>query len=676
VSNELNALIKRVEGTDSALAQELRKQIEAITKRREFGLVFERHLPESVALVDRRISVGDKVRFIPPRGAASAESDVTWTVTKISGKKGEQVAELLDPRTKEEGSRAVGDLVYMADFRDPIYPGLESMGRIDKGENTPTHVVMNGENFHALEALLFAHQGTVDVIYIDPPYNTGGKSSWLYNDNYVDGDDAYKHSKWLAFMERRLRLAKKLLRDTGVLFVSIDDAEQHRLRMLLDQVFGEENFVDTLAVEMSTTSGPKTVNAQQGTIVKNTEFVHIYKRSTAFDRVKHTPLLDGINSFDTHYTAWLNEDGTLGSLVERMLADEHVAAEILRTGLGSSRGFSINNMDKLLAVSEVARVFVTDNLARIARVDRAPVSAEGQVTAVGQWKAFEVDHRTYLLTTLANGAIQSLMPLSLNYRMSDDYKPRFGRTVIRGDLWKGFHQDMGNVAKEGGVAFSNGKKPVRLVKQLIRWANNSPEALILDFFGGSGTTAHAVIAMNSEDGGRRRAIVVTNNEVNEKDATAMRRKGLRPGDEAWEAQGVCEAVAMPRLTNVATSRNTPANIEFFRLTYQDPALVELHLAFEAVAPLLWARAGAQGRRIDQPTDTYDITDTYAVLFSIDATRNFLAAVEKAGGLRVAFIVTDDETQYQAVASQLPKGIESVRLYESYLRTFQINAERV
>lgn len=133
---------------------------------------------------------------------------------------------------------------------------------------------------------------------------------------------------------------------------------------------------------------------------------------------------------------------------------------------------------------------------------------------------------------------------------------------------------------------------------------------------------------------------------------------------------------MPRLTNVATSRNTPANIEFFRLTYQDPALVELHLAFEAVAPLLWARAGAQGRRIDQPTDTYDITDTYAVLFSIDATRNFLAAVEKAGGLRVAFIVTDDETQYQAVASQLPKGIESVRLYESYLRTFQINAERV
>jgi adenine-specific DNA-methyltransferase len=185
-----------------------------------------------------------------------------------------------------------------------------------------------------------------------------------------------------------------------------------------------------------------------------------------------------------------------------------------------------------------------------------------------------------------------------------------------------------------------------------------------------------VIAMNSEDGGRRRAIVVTNNEVNEKDATAMRKKGLRPGDKAWEAEGVCEAVAMPRLTNVATSTTTPANIEFFRLTYQDPALVELHLAFEAVAPLLWVRAGARGRRIDQPTDTYDITDTYAVLFSIDATRNFLAAVEKAEGLRVAFIVTDDETQYQAVASQLPVGIESVRLYDSYLRTFQINTERV
>jgi adenine-specific DNA-methyltransferase len=678
VSNELHALINRVDGIDSPLAQELRKHIEAITRRREFGLVFERHLPESVALINRRISVGDAVRFIPARGKVSAESGATWTVTKIKVESGAQVAELFEPRTKEEASRAIEDLVCLADFRDPIFPGLESMKRVEEGGNTPTHVVINGENFHALEALLFAHQGSIDVIYIDPPYNTGGKSSWLYNDNYVDGDDAYKHSKWLAFMERRLRLARKLLRDTGVLFVSIDDAEQHRLRMLLDQVLGEDNFVDTLAVEMSTTSGPKTTNAQQGTIVKNVEFVHIYRKSAAFDQVRHTPLFDGVPQWDGDYTLWLNDDGTITEFVDEIAKDPDVAKDIVKYDLVKKSGVFIGMaaMGKLLAVSEAANAFVLANLDRIARRDIPPASCKDMDAPVRGWIEVEADHRTYVLTRLRSGTLNQVYTLRRNYRGSDDYRPRFGRTVIRGDLWKGFHQDMGNVSREGGVAFTNGKKPVRLIKQLIRWANNSPDALVLDFFGGSGTAAHAVIAMNSEDGGRRRAIVVTNNEVPEKAATSMRKQGLRPGDEAWEAEGVCEAVAIPRLTNVATSPATPANVEFFRLTYQDPALVELHLVFPAVAPLLWIRAGAQGRRIDQPTDTFDIADTYAVLFNIDATRAFLTAVEKAHDLRLAFIVTDDETQYQAVASQLPEGIESVRLYESYLRSSQINAERV
>ena len=117
------------------------------------------------------------------------------------------------------------------------------------------------------------------------------------------------------------------------------------------------------------------------------------------------------------------------------------------------------------------------------------------------------------------------------------------------------------------------------------------------------------------------------------------------------------------------------NVEFFTLTYENPALVELDLAFERIAPLLWMRAGSQGRRIDERTDSFDVADTYAVLFDVDASKPFLEAVEKAEGLRIAFIVTDDETQYQAVAGQLPEDVESVRLYESYLRTFQINTER-
>lgn len=133
-------------------------------------------------------------------------------------------------------------------------------------------------------------------------------------------------------MYSRLKLARNLLAEDGAIFVSIDDSESANLKRLLDEVFGEQNFIDTIAVEMSTTSGPKTVNAQQGTIVKNVEFVHIYARSSEFDRISHTPLLDGVDAYDTHYSTWLNEDGSLGSLADKMLADERVKSDIHRYG--------------------------------------------------------------------------------------------------------------------------------------------------------------------------------------------------------------------------------------------------------------------------------------------------------------------------------------------------------
>jgi len=99
----------------------------------------------------------------------------------------------------------------VAEFRDPIYPGLVSTGRVERGGDKPFHTVINAENFHALQLLLYTHEGKVDAIYIDPPYNTGAKD-WKYNNDYIDADDSYRHSKWLAFMERRLKLARRLLR--------------------------------------------------------------------------------------------------------------------------------------------------------------------------------------------------------------------------------------------------------------------------------------------------------------------------------------------------------------------------------------------------------------------------------------------------------------------------------
>lgn len=677
MSNELQSLLARVESSDPSTAKELRRHIDVLQGRRQFGLNFEKHTPESVALTGRPVTVGDKVRFLPPRGETVVESKVTWLVTAISGPAGERIASLVDPRTKGETTRAVKDLVFVADFRDPIYPGLITSGAPEmNGGDAPSHTVINAENYHALELMLFTHQGQVDLIYIDPPYNTGGKTSWLYNDDYVDRDDKYKNSKWLAFMDRRLRLAKKLLKPSGAIMVSIGDDEQHRLRMLMEQVFGVENHVAQLAVEMSTTSGPKTTNAQQGTIVKNVEYVLIYRKSPAFDtEVKHTPLYDEVKGWDKDYSLWLNDDGTITSFYDELAADPAVHADIVAAKLvkknGSFAGASA--MDRLLAFSDAANAFVEANLDHIARRDTPPVSVQHVDAPVRGWIEVEADHRTYYVTRLKSGTINQVYTLRRNYRAVDENSNKLGRTVIRGDLWRGFHQDMGTVSREGGVGFANGKKPIRLIKQLIRWANNSPDAVILDFFGGSGTTTHAVMAMNAEDQGRRRSILVTNNEVSRDASRSLKKKAFRPGDELWEAEGVFEAVTQPRLRNSA--REAKANVEFLTLTYENPALIELDMAFERIAPLLWMRAGSEGRRIDNPNTTFDLVDVYAVLFNVDASRVFLDAVHKAVGVRVAYIVTDDESQFQAIASQLPDGVEAVRLYESYLRTFQINTGR-
>ena len=159
----------------------------------------------------------------------------------VARKDGERVAKLLpaEPTGAESVAveRVVADLAVVAEFRDPIYPGLASTGKVQRGGDKPFHTVINAENFHALQLLLYTHEGKVDAIYIDPPYNTGAKD-WKYNNDYIDADDVYRHSKWLAFMERRLKLARRLLNPAGsALIVTIDEKEYLRLGILLEQTF-------------------------------------------------------------------------------------------------------------------------------------------------------------------------------------------------------------------------------------------------------------------------------------------------------------------------------------------------------------------------------------------------------------------------------------------------------
>ncbi|WP_143180527.1 site-specific DNA-methyltransferase [Bowdeniella nasicola] len=566
--------------------------------------------------------------------------------------------------------------------------------------------------------MLFTYQGRVDCIYIDPPYNTRA-NDWKYNNNYVDPSDSYAHSKWLAFMERRLKIAKKLLNPReSVLIVTIDEKEVHRLGLLLDQIFSG------FPRQMVTTVIAPAGQARGSQMYRVEEYIFcVYIGSAA--------ATGGI-------------DNMLSTLEERD-ADEETPepTEIKVTWENlTRRGTDARRVDR---ERQFFPIFIDPEAKRVVSIgepllpvtaDRNTVQAPDGTIAVwpirsdgseGRWRVgrdgvlklherglvrvgrFNKKHGRWSMNYLLRADVQRLdrgeividgwteqgTPV-LRRPVTDEVNKVRPKTV-----WNRESHNAGNYGTALLRKFLPGRsfpfpKSLYAVEDTLRFfVADKPDALVLDFFAGSGTTAHAVMRLNKQDGGQRRSISVTNNEVNDNEA-ALLAKGLRAGDEEWDSQGICERVTKPRIQAAVTgctpegdpisdeytftdvfpmSDGFEENVEFFTLTYENPALVELNMAFERIAPLLWMRAGSYGRRIDERTDTFEVADTYAVLFSVDASRSFLAAIEKTEGLRIAYIVTDDETQYQAVAGQLPDGVESVRLYESYLRTFQINTGR-
>jgi adenine-specific DNA-methyltransferase len=225
--SRLTDLIAQAKAKDPDLGQELEREFKTLASRRSFGLNFERHLPESVELPGRPVRKGDKVRVLPPRGSTEKGDQRLWRVHSLERQNGRRVAqvELINSDEPEQQQVPAEDLVVVAEFQDYIYPGLVSTGKVERGGDKPYHTVINGENFHALEALTFTHRGKIDAIYIDPPYNSGARD-WKYNNDYVGEEDLYRHSKWLAMMERRLIVAKELLNPaSSVLIVTIDEKE-------------------------------------------------------------------------------------------------------------------------------------------------------------------------------------------------------------------------------------------------------------------------------------------------------------------------------------------------------------------------------------------------------------------------------------------------------------------
>ena len=708
--SRLTELIRQAKEKDPALGAELEREYRTLAGRRAFGLNFERHRPEAVELPARPVRRGDKVRVLPPRGSTDRGDSGLWRVARIEKVDGERRAHL-DPRgadDREPTTVDAADRVVVAEFRDPIYPGLVPTGHVHNGGDKPAHTVINGENFHVLKALTYTHRGKVDAIYIDPPYNTGAKD-WKYNNDYVEGDDLYRHSKWLAFMERRLLLAKELLNpESSVLIVTIAEVELHRLGVLIEQAF------PAATTQLVTSVINRAGSPRPGRLTRVEEYLLFVFVGDVTASPWTSNLLseedDGGNL--TMPTVWFSairvgsrkalrsyydetalfypvlidsETGRLHSVGDPLPSGQSPGEYPLPAGTTPIWPTS-NGREQTWRFSREKMVEAFENgTARLGRRD--PETGARPVTYLRPGTIKGIEEGTFeVLGRNEEGALElglagestATKPAATVWNRTSHYARDHGSKLLARLLpGRDFPFPKALYAVEDAVRVATG---------------NKAGAVVLDFFAGSGTTAHAVMRLNKQDGGRRQCISVTNNEVSADEQKRLRKDGLRPGDPEWEALGICDHITKPRIEAAITGR-TPGgepikgdykftdefpmadgfeeNAEFFTLTYENPVAIGHNRAFEKVAPLLWLRAGAAGRRIDAIAEAgWDVADTYGVLWDLDEAAAFAEVVGEGEHVRLVYLVTDDDRRFQSVARQVPDGVEVVRLYESYLTNFR------
>lgn len=662
----IHELIRQLRASNPALGDEIAHEVELLAKRRAFGLNFERHTPEAVELPTRRLRVGDSVRILPPRGQNPKADDARlWRIASFTAEGESRIAHLVGPSPEEDHSTlqvSADELVFVSEFRDPIYPGLMSTGKVERGADKPFHTVIKAENYHALQALLYTHRGKVDAIYIDPPYNTGN-DGWIYNDDYVSNDDMYRHSKWLAFMERRLLLAKELLAQTGVIIVAIGDEEHHRLRMLMDQIFSARNFI----VNVTWQGGVSALAKHHG---GGADYMLIYGLDAPAVGQFRDP-----KPFAPEMLALVRQSLSTG-------ASPGEAQDALKAFIKSKKGDIAPGLAIFNKVDDEGNIYLEGDLGNsLPRPNlRYPiVNPETGRSYEPPTNGWEVS-KEKMDALIAEGRIifgNRNVPARkklLSEQMDQLPAPSF-------------YKDRRSASQRlrrmlGGDRFPNSKDPDVVARWLRMVAPR--DGVILDFFAGSGTTAEAVARLNSEDGGTRRSVLVTNNEVASSEAKRLRIDGYRPGDHEWDGRGVYEYVTKPRIIAAVTGRSVNGtvisdgfneNIEFFTLTYETPMRIQSHREFARIAPLLWLRAGSRGRRIEELPAGWDVADTYGVIHDVDKTDAFVAAMADNRDATTAFIVTDEDRFFEAIANSLPSEVEVVRLYDSYLRNFEIDAMR-
>ncbi len=393
------------------------------------------------------------------------------------------------------------------------------------------HLLIEGDNYYALSLLRYTHYNKIDLIYIDPPYNTGNKD-FKYNDVFVERDDTYRHSKWLSFMHKRIKLAKDLLTDDGAIFVSIDDNEYVRLVMLMEDIFGEKN-IKTIVVKMSEATGVKMASANaSGTIPKLKEYVVIAKK----DGIKNL-IVEKIpkEKWDNEYKQFIH-NATAEELAEvkEIKDDEERTADDIRrlekiVANWQSEPLSSTFSRLGISNSKEQEDFKYDNAWRIYRT--ASLEGGAKSLAIEKKRAFKKAPNYYSITTprkkcyLIDGSVNPETPSPRSKILfADEYL-----TIHPGDLWTDIKTT--GLENEGGVDFRNGKKPLRLIERIVKMISKN-DSIILDFFAGSGTLGEAVMRINKQDNGNRRFILVTNNEENIcQDITLRRIKNYIAGNQ-------------------------------------------------------------------------------------------------------------------------------------------------
>ncbi len=690
----LQDLIKQID--DPMLRQRIMMEVNKLAKQKKFGLVFEEHLPECTPLYDVKITVGSKVAL-----KTGQMSDI-YLVNAIKDKKA-----VCEHKTDHaEVEVALDEIVVVAEFGEPIYPYLKPIDAVCNAlENDLWHTLIEADNYHALQLLEYLYAGKVDCIYIDPPYNTGARD-WKYNNDYVDGSDAYRHSKWLSMMEKRLRIAKKLLNhNDSVLIVTIDEKEYLHLGCLL-----EEMFPDARMQMISDVINPRGTT-RDGSFSRSDEYIFIlqFGSNTVFYPT----------AGEKHYVEWY-----------RLRRTDHESRR------GTVKGGTQQFYPIYVDVETEKIVHIGDPLP----VDQDRFSApeiEGAVAVFPvkndgtemNWGVTPdtlkelLDHHFVRVRKNSKGKPQPYLLHYISYVQIEAIKEGKasiegynedgtaivvedeGHIIRPGSAWNISSHNAGTYGSEilaaviGEKRFTFPKSIYSVLDDLRYFLSGKPNALIVDFFAGSGTTLHAVNLLNAEDGGHRRCVMVTNNEVSEAEAKSLTKQGYKPGDEEWEKLGIACHVTWPRTvcsieghdvngnplkgnylgSDIPMADGFKTNVAYFKLGFLDKAAVRIGRQFREMLPTLWMKAGCFGRcptLAGQNIPEYMVLpeNHMAILNDNSCYAKFAEEVGNTPEIGTVYLVTDSDADYRSMSRGL-NGKQTYQLYRDYLDNFRINSRR-